>query len=215
MTTEDPDQVNKSDYDTSERDHEGFSYTESNSGTPGDDMDDPPHRSNESSFSGGDAESATEEPSRSEEDSESDISSSSNDAKSPNDLRSTKDPSQRAQLREMMAESQKNVLSNISAAAKADAAKGKAIKRQRSTFDSLLNTRIKLQRGLIATNSLAMTQTIDKSESTDTNDEDSGPKAIEAAERAALNLWNTIDSLRHSLHPQSSTSSKSQPSATP
>ncbi|KAL8931873.1 MAG: hypothetical protein Q9211_006674, partial [Gyalolechia sp. 1 TL-2023] len=60
----------------------------------------------------------------------------------------------RAALRKMMAESQKVITSNLSKAAKSDIAKGRAIKHQRTTFDSLLNTRIRLQRALIATNSM-------------------------------------------------------------
>ena len=61
----------------------------------------------------------------------------------------------REALRKLMAEERKTVAASLSAAAKADIAKGKAIKQQRSTFDSLLNTRIKLQKALIATNSTA------------------------------------------------------------
>lgn len=120
--------------------------------------------------------------------SESDIKSSSSEAPSLDGASQTKQSAQRAELRKMMAESQRAIVSNISAAAKADAAKGKAIKKQRSAFDSLLNTRIRLQKALIAANSLAMTS----NEGVDT-------KAIESAEQAALNLWNTIDSLRRSL----------------
>lgn len=120
--------------------------------------------------------------------SESETTSSSSEAPSLDGASQTKQSAQRAELRKMMADSQRAIVSNISAAAKADAAKGKAIKKQRSTFDSLLNTRIRLQKALIATNSLTVTS----NEGVDT-------KAIEAAEQAALNLWNTIDSLRRSL----------------
>ncbi|TKA72770.1 hypothetical protein B0A49_04935, partial [Cryomyces minteri] len=58
----------------------------------------------------------------------------------------------RAELRRIMAEEQKTVAATISQAAKADAEKGRAVKTQRTTFDSLLNTRIRLQKALIATN---------------------------------------------------------------
>lgn len=125
-------------------------------------------------------------------DSVSDTSSTSSEAPSLNSTSQIKQSAQRVQLRKMMAESQKAIISNISAATKADATKGKAIKKQRSTFDSLLNTRIKLQKALIATNSLPTTTTAPE----DT-------KAIKAAEQAALNLWNTITSLRHTLQPPS------------
>ncbi|KAF2009368.1 TRAUB-domain-containing protein [Aaosphaeria arxii CBS 175.79] len=80
--------------------------------------------------------------------------------------------------------------SAISQAAKADAEKGRAIKTQRKTYDSLLNTRIKLQGGLIATNSM----------NADTNADAIAPQdAIEAAEAAALTLLNHLTALRESL----------------
>ena len=96
----------------------------------------------------------------------------------------------RAALRKMMAEEQKTVAASLSKAAKADVAKGGAIKHQRTTFDALLNTRIKLQKALISTNSMS-TSTPTSSDHTET---------IRAAESAALNLWNTISTLRSSLH---------------
>ena len=97
----------------------------------------------------------------------------------------------RAALRKMMAEEQKTVAASLYKAAKADVAKGRAIKHQRSTFDSLLNTRIKLQKALISTNSMSA------SPNTSTAD----AETILAAESAALNLWNTIFTLRSSLQP--------------
>lgn len=100
----------------------------------------------------------------------------------------------RAALRKMMAEEQKSVAASLSKAAKADVLKGRAMKHQRTTFDSLLNTRIKLQKALIATNSM-------DTSATESNDH---PKAIEAAEKAALRLWNTISDLRSSLQPSTS-----------
>ncbi|KAL8644694.1 MAG: hypothetical protein Q9210_007124, partial [Variospora velana] len=100
----------------------------------------------------------------------------------------------RAALRKMMAESQKTIISNLSKAAKSDIAKGRAIKHQRTTFDALLNTRIRLQKALIATNALKLPS----SSSTQPPD-----PTIQAAEQAALNLWSTLDALRQSLHPAS------------
>lgn len=103
----------------------------------------------------------------------------------------------RAELRKMMAEEQKTVAATISQAAKADAEKGQAVKQQRSTFDALLNTRIRLQKALIVSNSLsAPSTTMDVSEG--------GEEAMQAAEAAALKLWSTVDDLRQSLHPTSS-----------
>ncbi|KAL8679701.1 MAG: hypothetical protein Q9224_007011 [Gallowayella concinna] len=94
-----------------------------------------------------------------------------------------------------MADSQKLITSNLSKAAKSDIAKGRAIKHQRTAFDSLLNTRIRLQKALVATNSLR---------SSDSASCDSTEPAVEAAEKAALRLWSTIDSLRQSLQPKTS-----------
>ncbi|MCJ1377528.1 hypothetical protein MMC17_000623 [Xylographa soralifera] len=109
---------------------------------------------------------------------------------SPDDHPLTSD---RAALRRMMAEEQTTVLATISRATKADAAKGRAVKRQRSTFDTLLNTRIRLQKALIATNSLSATPP-----ATATSPP---PATIHAAETAALALFTSLSSLLHSLHP--------------
>jgi protein AATF/BFR2 len=98
----------------------------------------------------------------------------------------------KTELRKMMAEEQKTVAASLSQAAKADAEKGRAVKTQRTTFDSLLNTRIKLQKALIGTNTL--TGVISESASTeDTQD------AFLAAETAAFTLWSTLNSLRETL----------------
>ncbi len=102
----------------------------------------------------------------------------------------------RAALRKMLAEEQKTVAASLSKAAKADITKGQAIKQQRTTFDSLLNTRIKLQKALIATNSMGTSAT----------GSDDHSKAIEAAEKAALRLWTTLSELRSSLQPSTSKS---------
>ncbi|KAL8766910.1 MAG: hypothetical protein Q9209_006458 [Squamulea sp. 1 TL-2023] len=96
----------------------------------------------------------------------------------------------RAALRKIMEDSQKAMTLNLSKAAKSDVAKGHAIKQQRTAFDSLLNTRIRLQKALVATNSM---------QATDSLPSDNANPAIEAAEKAALRLWSTIDSLRHTL----------------
>ncbi|MCJ1282354.1 rRNA-processing protein bfr2 [Xylographa opegraphella] len=101
-------------------------------------------------------------------------------------------PSDRAALRQMMAEEQTTVLATITRAAKADVAKGRAVQRQRSTFDTLLNTRIHLQKALIATNSLSAIPPPATPPPTTT---------IHAAETAALAFFSSLSSLLHSLHP--------------
>lgn len=116
------------------------------------------------------------------------------------DERHKKRPSDdREELRRLMAADHKTVASSISQAAKADAAKGSAVKRQRVAFDALLNTRIKLQKGLTAANGL---------QSTDDNEKDVDGESINAAEAAALALWNTLEELRHALANAQTTSSK-------
>lgn len=80
--------------------------------------------------------------------------------------------------------------SNLAAGIQSDVAKGKAVKTQRKTFDTLLNTRIRLQKGLIATNSMAA----------DAHKQATAPTAsIQAAETAALQLLNNLTDLRISL----------------
>ncbi|KAI9844246.1 MAG: rRNA-processing protein bfr2 [Thelocarpon superellum] len=102
----------------------------------------------------------------------------------------------RTALRKMMSESQKSVLATISQATKADAAKGRAVKRQRQTYDALLNTRIRLQKALIATN----TMTEVSSHPSDAND-----AAYAVAEEAALHLWHQVTNLRATLNPSTAT----------
>lgn len=99
----------------------------------------------------------------------------------------------REELRRLMSSDQKTIAATISQAAKADAAKGRAVKQQRATFDALLNARIKLQKGLTAINRLSVT----------TKGSDETPsidgEAIKSAESAALALWSTLEDLRLAL----------------
>lgn len=96
----------------------------------------------------------------------------------------------REELRKLMASDQKSIAATISQATKADAVKGKAVKQQRATFDALLNSRIKLQKGLAAINQLSGT--------TKNADEVDG-EAVKSAESAALTLWSTLEDLRVAL----------------
>ncbi|KFA54723.1 hypothetical protein S40293_00716 [Stachybotrys chartarum IBT 40293] len=68
----------------------------------------------------------------------------------------------------------------------ADVEKGLAIRQQRKYYDGLLNLRIRLQKALVATNTLPTLE--------DSSDADSEP--YEAAEEAAIKLLNTISTLR-------------------
>ncbi|KAF2802813.1 TRAUB-domain-containing protein [Mytilinidion resinicola] len=98
----------------------------------------------------------------------------------------------RAELRKIMSEEQKSITATVSQAAKTDAEKGEAVKAQRKTFDSILNTRIRLQKALISSNSLPS--------AIDTEDLNKGEDAVQAAENAALALLNTLSGLRSSLN---------------
>lgn len=101
-------------------------------------------------------------------------------------------PIDRAELRKLMVQDQKSVATTLTEGAKADAEKGKAVQAQRKAFDTLLNTRMKLQKALVVANSLSA---IDISDSEIKESKD----VVSAAEDAALKLWNNINSLRTSL----------------
>lgn len=103
----------------------------------------------------------------------------------------------RAELRKMMSEEQRTVVATISQAAKADADKGNAVKQQRKAFDSLLNVRIRLQKALVATNSMPSDNNANSASA-----DEAAP--YQAAEAAATKLWNTLDKLRHQLSKASS-----------
>lgn len=100
-----------------------------------------------------------------------------------------------ADLRKLLKREQadrKDIISGVSQAVKADAEKGVAVRQQRRSYDALLNLRIRLQKGLVAINSL--------SEATD--DDVTDKKPYEAAEEAAIKLWTAIDSFRTNLLPE-------------
>ncbi|KAF2716693.1 TRAUB-domain-containing protein [Polychaeton citri CBS 116435] len=105
-------------------------------------------------------------------------------------LRKRKAPEEddRAELRKIMATEQKAVAASISQTNREDAEKGRAVKRQRKCFDALLNTRIKLQKSLISTNTIVGTS----------KEVSQGIRqaALEAAETAAFNLWSNVNELR-------------------
>ncbi|KAF3936825.1 hypothetical protein ABW19_dt0204397 [Dactylella cylindrospora] len=95
--------------------------------------------------------------------------------------------SRRAELKSLMAQEQKNVVVNLSQAAKADAEKGLAVRSQRAFFDECLKSRMQIKNALISVNSLP-------SEPLDPSSD-----AVKAAEDAAIALWNTISQLRYDL----------------
>ena len=108
---------------------------------------------------------------------------------------SAKQENSRAALRKMMADEQRIVAASLSAAAKSDVEKGRAIKKQHQTFDSLLNVRIKVQKALIASNSIAATSTVPEQRSSS----EGNIEAVKRAEAAAEKLWTSLTALRSSL----------------
>ncbi|KAL2019878.1 hypothetical protein VTK56DRAFT_9053 [Thermocarpiscus australiensis] len=104
------------------------------------------------------------------------------------------DDDERAKLRKLATEGQKSIVAAMSQAAKADAEKGAAVRLQRRAFDAILNLRIRLQKALVAVNSFNVVD----------NSHETGAEAYQAAEEAAIKLWNTIDSVRNSFMPESS-----------
>jgi len=101
---------------------------------------------------------------------------------------------ERAKLRRLATEGEKSIAEAMSQAARADAEKGLAVRKQRRAFDSILNLRIRLQKALIAANSFHV---VEKAEGQDSTE------AYQAAEEAAIKLWNTIASVRHHFMPES------------
>jgi protein AATF/BFR2 len=132
-----------------------------------------------------------------EEDEEDEDDDSNSEEDSDEDDRGDDEQSRRAELRKMMSEEQKTVVATISQAAKDDAEKGNAVKAQRKTFDSLLNVRIRLQKALVATNSMASLEQMS---------EDSTP--YKAAEEAAVKLLNTLNAMRSELDKTATNSKK-------
>jgi len=94
-----------------------------------------------------------------------------------------------AKVRDLLKDT-KSLTTTLAAAAQSDVSKGDAIKKQRKTFDSLLNGRIRLQKAMISTNSMAA----------EAHKEEAAPEvSVEAAEAAALALLNSLADLRATL----------------
>ncbi|KAI1490292.1 apoptosis-antagonizing transcription factor [Biscogniauxia mediterranea] len=96
--------------------------------------------------------------------------------------------SDRATMKDMMNAGQRSVVNSLSTALQKDVAKGRAVRRQRKAFDALLNVRIRLQKSLVAVNSFS---TVEESQDQ--------LEPYEAAEAAAIKLWNAIDNFRAAI----------------
>lgn len=108
--------------------------------------------------------------------------------KLPNSIATNKG---REELKAQIKASQ-HLAAGLSSAASNDAKKGQAVRKQYQTFDRLLDARMKLQKGLTASDDLPLQQ----DENTFTSDADD---ALQKAQDAALRLFNTIGSFRDSL----------------
>jgi protein AATF/BFR2 len=153
------------------------------------------------------AQESSDEDEEGEEDNESedtdeDLPRKKSNKKSPAVKHSEAPSGDRDEIRRLMATDQKTIAATISSAAKADATKGKAVKQQRTTFDALLNARIKLQSGLTAMNGIhAVLGAKEESgeKPTDQEEEVVDEEAIKSAESAAIALWSTLEDLRTAL----------------
>lgn len=129
---------------------------------------------------------------------------SSSDVRHPGREQHPADTDDRKELRRLMASDQKTIAATISQAVNADAAKGRAVKEQRTTFDALLNTRIKMQKGLGVVNDLSAMNAAkeDGANGVETGSDEAqvaDAEAIKSAELAALALWSTLEQLRAAL----------------
>ena len=128
---------------------------------------------------------------------ESDRTSNTNLSDVEDDHRTIEKPGEtvKEQLRKGLdSEAQKSVTATISRANKEDLEKGRAVKKQRLAFDTLLKTRMKLQNSLIVTNTV-VGSSIEQLQA----EKDEAKQAIEAAEAAAFSLWNSLTSLREEM----------------
>jgi protein AATF/BFR2 len=131
----------------------GFDEEDSEaSGNDGEDGDDGVDISGEEQSKDEDKDEDDED--EDDEDDDDDDEDASEDDESGNEAR----PDASA-VRDLMS-ANKSFTSTIAAGAQSDAAKGEAIKSQRKTFDTLLNTRIRLQKALISTNSMVAALTL-------------------------------------------------------
>ena len=102
---------------------------------------------------------------------------------------------QRDEMRKAARADQKVVASTISQSVKNEAEKGRAVKKQRATFDALLGARIKLQKSIVASNTILGLKEEDLARQLE-----GGQDAMEAAETAAFNLWSALNDFREELN---------------
>ena len=124
----------------------------------------------------------------------------------------------RAAVRQILKDEQRIVAANVSRAVRADIEKGRAVKKQKAAFDSLLNIRLKMQKAVTVTNTLPLLNNKNSSPEARTADgmvdarlkydnnnnnidvngipEDYDNIILDAAEEAAIKLWKSLSILR-------------------
>lgn len=105
-----------------------------------------------------------------------------------------RDEDVKAKLQDMFRNEQSAIAASLSEANKAEADKGRAVKRQRAAYDSLLGTRMKLQKALVGVNTLT-----DTAQDTMNDQRKDAASAFEAAEAAAFKLWSTLNDYREEV----------------
>ncbi|KAI5807412.1 apoptosis-antagonizing transcription factor [Peziza echinospora] len=138
-----------------------------------------------------DFEDESEDDDEDGEDEDDDEEEEEDDDDEGSDSGSDSDASERAELRKLMATDQKTTQKTLNSAVQSDIAKGTAVRAQQATFDYFLGARIKMQKALVATNTLPLLENA----TTETRED----KSWKDAEGAALKLWTLIRDIRHDI----------------
>ncbi|KXJ89847.1 apoptosis antagonizing transcription factor-domain-containing protein [Microdochium bolleyi] len=126
-----------------------------------------------------------------DEDADEDMDGDSADEKRKPSKNAAVDREEMVALADLVSAGRKTVSNSLTEGQQKDIAKGNAIRHQRKAFDALLNVRIRLQKSLVAMNTLPV--------AAEASEDQQEEEPYEAAEAAALKLWNTIDSFRSNL----------------
>lgn len=104
------------------------------------------------------------------------------------------DSSQRAQLKAIMAQEQKSIVSQLAEASRQDASRGEAVQHQMNIYERILDARIQTQKALASANRLPL----DKYHASKVSTENT-PAAVAKSKSTVHDLLNTICDLRMKL----------------
>ncbi|KAH8666797.1 apoptosis-antagonizing transcription factor [Xylariales sp. PMI_506] len=173
---EDEEDDDEDDEDIEDSDMEGFIVDDD------EDLSDESVSENEearnSALGAGDSDDEDQE---GDDDDDDDDDESASEDEAPKKKRGNSD---RNALSDLMAGTQ-SVAGAVASSIQKDIAKGVAVRQQRKAFDAALNIRIRLQKAMVAVNSFSAV-----------DDADDQSEPYEAAEAAAVKLWNAIDAFR-------------------